>query len=194
MADYTTVSAMKTYLHITGSAHDSLLADLVTRASRLIDDHCGRWFVPRAETRSFDAVGPHISGRLLLLDADLLSVTSVVNGDGTTISASDYLLRPLNWPPYFGIALKQSSGVRWTYTGDPEGAIHITGSWGYSETVPEVITQATMRLAAWLYRQRDTGGEGTQVEVTDRGVAIAPPRLPLDVTQMLAPYIRLRIR
>lgn len=194
MDDYTTVSALKNYLHISGSADDALLGDLVTRASRLIDDHCGRWFVTRDETRLYDAVGGHIAGHLLLLDADLYSVTAITNGDGTSIDPADVLLRPINWPPYFGIALKQSSGIRWGYTGDPEGAISIEGAWGYSATAPEPVVHAALRLAAWLYRQRDTGGEGTQIEVTSQGVAVAPPRLPRDVIDLLGPYVRLRIK
>lgn len=194
MADYTTVSAVKTYLHINGAAHDSLLGDLVTRASRLIDDHCGRWFDARTETRIYDAVGPHFSGKMMLLDADLLSVTTLLNGDGTPIPASEYLLRPLNLPPYFGIALKQGSSHRWCYLATPEGAISVTGVWGFAPTIPEPVVHAAIRLTAWLYRQRDTGGEGAQIEVTERGVAIAPPRLPGDILQMLLPYLKMRIK
>lgn len=193
MADYTTVSAVKTYLRISSSADDAILANFVTRAGALIDDHCGRWFTALSQTRKYDAVGGHITGRLLLLDADLLSVSSVVNGDGATIAAANYILRPVNWPPYFGIALKQSSGLRWNYLTDPEDAISITGTWGYAATTPEPIVQAAIRLAAWLYRQRDTGAETGAIINTDRGAVIAPARLPSDITQMLGPYVRLRI-
>jgi len=194
MVDYTTVSAVKSYLHINTGADDTLLGELVTRASRLIDDHCGRWFITRTETRTFDAVGPHISGRLLLVDADLYSVTSITNGDGTSVSLSNIILRPLNWPPYFGIALKQGSNLRWTYLSDPEAAISVAGQWGYAPSAPEPVVQSAIRLTAWLYRQRDTGGESSQIEMTERGVAVAPARLPRDVLDMLGPYTRLRIR
>src|SRR5687767_13205541 len=120
MADYTTLSAVKTYLHITGTAHDALLTELISRASRLVDDHCGRWFGTQNQTRYFDAVGSHISGRLLLLDADLYSLTSILNGDGATILPADVILRPINSPPYFGVSLKQGGGLRWGYMSDPE--------------------------------------------------------------------------
>jgi hypothetical protein len=193
MTDYTTVSEVKTYLHISGAGDDALLGDLVTRASRIIDQHCGRWFYADTQTRSYDAVGSHITGRLLLLDADLLALTTLVNGDGTTIDNDDVILRPINWPPYFGIALRTSSNLRWAYTDDPEGAISVTGSWGYSQTPPEPVAHAAVRLAAWLYRQRDTGVDSAQVEVTERGVSIAPARLPRDVLELIAPYVRVRI-
>ncbi len=194
MADYTTVASVKTYLHISGAAHDALLAELVTRASRLIDDHCGRWFDARAETRQFDAIGGHISGQLLLFDADLLALTTLTNGDGAVIPASDYILRPVNFAPYFGVSLKQGTSHRWRYLDSPEAAISVAGTWGYSLSVPEPVVHAAVRLAAWLYRQRDTGGEGAQIEVTERGVAVAPPRLPGDVLQMLGSYQRVRIK
>ncbi|HEC23056.1 MAG TPA: hypothetical protein ENI95_09075 [Chloroflexi bacterium] len=193
MTDYTTVSALKGYLRISGTGDDALLGDLVTRASRMIDDHCGRWFSAETQTRYYDAVGAHITGQLLFLDADLLSVTTLVNGDGTEVSSDDYILRPVNWPPYFGIALKTSSGLGWTYTDSPEKAIRVTGTWGYSATPPEPIVHATIRLAAWLYRQRDTGAEPSQVEVSERGVSIAPARLPRDVLDLIGPYVRLRL-
>lgn len=194
MADYTTVTDLKTYLHISGSADDALLADLITRASRIVDRHCHRHFAAVQETRCYDAVGSHITGKLLLLDADLLSLTTLTNGDGAVIDADDTILRPVNWPPYFGISLKASSGLGWTYTDDPEGAISVEGVWGYSAEPPPEIVQAVTRLAAWLYRQRDTGVDTTEVEVTERGTAAAPSRLPRDVRQMIDPFIRVLIK
>lgn len=183
MADYATVADVKAYLRIGSAADDELLAGLVTRASRLIDDRCERWFVAREETRTYDATGPHITGRLLLLDADLLEVSELINGDGTPINLDDVILRPVNWPPYFGIALRAAGpagSLHWTDGGDPDGMIQVTGLWGYSVTPPEPIVHATVRLAAWLYRQRDTGADGSA--------------LPPDVREMIAPYMRLRIK
>jgi uncharacterized phiE125 gp8 family phage protein len=184
MSSYATLSAVKAYLRVSGAGDDTLLTDLVTRASRMIDDHCGRWFITRQETRAYDAIGSHITGRLLLLDADLLSLTSLTNGDGAAISPQNVILRPVNWPPYFGISLRQESGLAWTYSGDPVGAISVAGTWGYSQSTPEPVVHATVRLAAWLYRQRDNGSapEG------------ASAHLPPDVRDMLMPYIRLQVR
>ena len=198
MTDYTTTGAVKAYLRVSGAGDDALLAELVTRASGLIDTHCGRWFSARTETRRYDASGPHITGRLLLLDADLLSVTAITNGDGTAITPAQIILRPNNWPPYFGVALRATTGLHWVHGGSPEGAISIEGTWGYSPTPPPDIVQASIRLSAWLYRQRDTGTEGLTAEpapvvITPRGAALAPSRLPNDVLNLLNPYRRVRI-
>jgi len=195
MADYTTLNIVKTYLRITASTDDDLLEDLIATASRMIDDYCGRRFVAENETRSYDAVGPHIIGRLLLLDGDLLSLTTLTNGDGSEIDAEDVVLRPMNSTPYFGISLKQGSGLAWTYDDSPEGAISVEGQWGFSASAPEPVAQAAIRLTAWLYRQRDTGAEGSAgVQVGDQGGAVPPARLPRDVRDLLSPYIYLRMR
>jgi hypothetical protein len=194
MADYTTVSTLKTYLRINGAGDDSLLADLVTRGSRLVDDFCGRWFDARSETRLYDAAGPHITGRLLLLDADLLSLTALSNGDGTAISADDVILRPVNWPPYFGIALRQESGLAWAYSTSPEGAISVTGEWGYSETPPEPVVQATIRAAGWLYRLRDVRPADWPLQGRERALNGLFSPLPHDIQSMLIPYVRMRIK
>src|SRR5574341_70806 len=194
MIDYTTLSAVKSYLRITTTADDTLLSAFITRASRMIDDHCGRWFSAETQIRKFDAVGRHISGSLLFVDADLLTITSLINGDGARIPSNAYVLRPSNFPPYFGVSLLASSGLYWNHTGDPENAISISGTWGYSAATPDPVGQAAIRLAAWLYRQRDTGAEPVgEVQVTERGVAVAPARLPRDVADLLMPYIRARM-
>ena len=180
MAIYTTVDAVKTYLRITTTNDDALLAELGGRASALVEDHCGRRFDTWVETRTYDAAGPHITGHTLLLDADLLSLDALTNADGTPIDPAAVLLRPVNWPPYFGISLRETSGLHWAAGDDPAGAIHVSGTWGYSQTVPEGTEHAAVRLAAWLYRQRDTAADTAL--------------LPRDVREMLVPFIRLRIK
>lgn len=180
MADYTTVDAVKAYLRITTDSDDTLLADLIRRACRIIDDHCARRFDSWVETRVYDATNAQITGHTLLLDADLLALTALTNGDGSAIDLAATILRPVNWPPYFGISLREGSGLNWVTSSAPGCAIRVTGTWGYAETVPEPIEHAAVRLAAWLYRQRD-GSASDEL-------------LPRDVRDLLAPYIRLRLK
>lgn len=56
---------------------------------------------------------------------------------------------------------------------------------------PADIRQVCLRVAAWLYRQKDAGF----VYATGglRGQMVVPPALPDDVQQALAPYARLRV-
>jgi hypothetical protein len=54
---------------------------------------------------------------------------------------------------------------------------------------PEAIRQACLRVAAWLYKQKDAGF--VQAANSLRGQIAVPPALPDDVQQILAPYSRL---
>jgi hypothetical protein len=56
---------------------------------------------------------------------------------------------------------------------------------------PEDVRQACLRVASWLYKQKDAGF--VQAAGNLRGQVLVPPALPEDVQQMLAPYVRLRV-
>ena len=189
MADYCTVADVKALLNANESGDDALLAVLVTRASALVDSYTRRTFAERTETRYYTPF-EDTAGRLLLLDDDLLSVTTLTNGDGTVITADDYVLRPANRVPAWGIKLKASSGISWTYRDDPEGAISIEGTWGYctEATRPSDIVHATARLALWLYRQREAPFSRVGNSLT--GEYEVPVALPEDVIAILNRYRR----
>jgi hypothetical protein len=80
--------------------------------------------------------------------------------------------------------------VSWTYDDAPEDAISIEGRWGYSVTPPADVVQATVRLVAWMYRQRDTGVDADRPAVNEQGVMVFPASMPRDVAEMLRPYRR----
>ncbi|MBN1200613.1 MAG: phage gp6-like head-tail connector protein [Anaerolineae bacterium] len=56
---------------------------------------------------------------------------------------------------------------------------------------PDDIRQACLRVASWLYKQKDAGF----VQVTGglRGQVTVPPALPDDVEQILSPYVRVQV-
>lgn len=124
-------------------------------------------------------------GQTLILDSDLAEITQVVNGDGSVLAASAYIglgRTGANTTPYWGIQLKSTSAVYWTYSNSPENAIAVTGYWAYSKTPPAVIVQATLELAAYLYRRRDSSwdvlGAGTMSATLARS-------MPWSIRQML---------
>lgn len=190
---YTTLTALKTYLGITAATDDALLTDLIGRAGAIIDAYCGRTFEAAADTtRTLDALRDVSEDRrTLYINADLAQVTSVSNA-GVSVAPTAYVLEP-HTPPYYGLRLKATSGQTWTYKDDPEDAISITGRWAYSISAPGDIQQACIRLAAYLYRQRDTAGEIDRPLVTPDGQTLLPGRMPEDVVLMLDPYRR-RVR
>ena len=131
--DYTTLDAVRTsYLGSAATGQDTMLADLIHSTSREMEDIAGRKFYPRIETRYFDT--PSFYGvEQLWLDDDLLSLTTLMNGDGIEIPAAAYVLRPRNESPKHSIELLMSSAYRWQITaaGDPQDAISVAGVWGY---------------------------------------------------------------
>jgi hypothetical protein len=187
---YCTVETLKTYLGVEADADDALLGDLIGRASAAVDALCNRTFAADADsTRAYDAL-LDVDGRTLLLDRDLCAVTSVVNGDDATIGAGEWVLWPRTGPPWSEVRLRRGSNVTWTYEDGPEGAIRVTGRWAYSSEPPADVVQATVRLAAWFYRQKDIGYEPARP--TFAGVRYSSD-LPADVVTLLAPYRRLAL-
>jgi hypothetical protein len=64
------------------------------------------------------------------------------------------------------------------------------GRWAYSVTAPADIVQATLRLAAWMYKQRDTMNDGSATTI-ENGITVVPTAIPSDVKTMLSPYKRI---
>lgn len=56
---------------------------------------------------------------------------------------------------------------------------------------PPDVAQVCLRVAAWLYRQKDAGW--VQAAGGLRGQVVVPPALPDDVALVLGPYVRLRV-
>ncbi len=185
---YATLASLKAALNIATTADDALLTDLIVRASRIIDRLTGTTFQATTATRKIwspiiarDDIRQYV---LLLPPGWLLAAapTAVSDGAGNVIPPADVIPQPAQ-APHHSLAL--AGGARWR---EREGAITITGAWGYSLTPPDDIVHATIRLAAWLYRQRDTHQEVMYVQTLEGGVVVPPARLPLDVTALTNHY------
>lgn len=186
---YTSRTKVKSYLNITSSGDDTLIDDVVTAAMAAVNAYCRRQFEPATQTRYFGAFYPRLHGSALYLDDDLLTVTTLTNGETTVIPSGGYWLEPRNdQGPYSLIRLK--TNYYWTFNTD--GEISVAGTWGYSSTCPEDIARATLRWAVYLYRQKDT----PDFEVTatpDGGQQVIPHGVPADIKPMLNPYRRVQI-
>jgi Phage gp6-like head-tail connector protein len=196
---YIDLASVKQELNITVTTEDALLTGYITTAQRIIESQAplgtGRVFEAAADTTRYadapqtqniyDYDGPNYN--LLLHDiGDICSITSVVNGDGTTVSASSYTTDPRYKTPFWAIKLKRYSGVVWTYSSTAEASIAITGRWAYSTTAPADISRAALRIVVWMYRGKDNAGADQAVQ-TDQGI-ILPTNLPADVAAILAGY------
>jgi len=193
MADYCTLAQVRSYLDFQSASNtgdDSLINLLITRASQRIDTYCGRTFVERTETRTFDAV-QDVEGQRLWMDDDLLAVDSITNGDSESITAAQYVLEPANETPKYAIKLLASSSKSWTYNTDPEQAISVTGDWGYmtGTVAPADIQHAAIRLTAWYYQQREAPFE--TVALPELGAVTIPQAIPSDIVAVLNNYVRI---
>ncbi len=199
---YTTTAALKAYLGITSSSDDSLLSDAINRAQAMIDRHCHRHFEPEADhgpaashVHYFTPLLERFGGDLLddytlNLSHDLAELTSITNGDGTAIPTNQVVLLPLNVVPTNAIRIKSSSGYFWTYSNSPEASVQVAGKWSYSLDVPDDIVAATLRLAGYLYRQREGTPDSDRAIMSADGVMLAAQRIPADVREILRPFIR----
>lgn len=176
---------------IASSKNDVFLEDLIYKCSREIDDYCGgRHFYGVVQTREFDALD-NVDGQNLLLDEDLAAVGTVTLGTGDTLVAADYVLLPLNTLPKHKIRIKSSSTKAWSnYFVDPEAAITVSGTWGYTAGTmpPQPVQQACVDLVRWRYRRRHAPFE--QAGLGEIGQYTVPSGMPTDIQRALGPYRR----
>lgn len=183
---YTTAALVKSYLGISTATDDTLIGNLITRAQEIIEAYTGRVFEAETATKYFTI--DNVEGRWLYLwGYDLLTVTTLTNGDGTEIAAANYRLEPRNETPKWAIRLDED--YTWEFD-DSDDEISIAGTWGYTATPPNDIAHAAIRLTAFLYRQKDTSADIDRPFVTGDGVTIMPSALPQDVKSILDKYKR----
>lgn len=185
---YATLAEIKAYLNITSTnaTDDGAIEDMVEMASRLIDAETHRTFYARTETHYFD----YTSSRSLYMDDDLLTVTTLTNGNGTEIPDTEYNTFPLNKSPKNEIRIKQSSTYYWdtdSYS-NTEGVISVAGTWGYSATVPDNIKHACISIVISAYHRRYGEGIEGVATITAAGVVITPRDIPADAWAIIRSY------
>jgi len=172
----------------TDAKRDSVIERIIEGASRDFDTETGRTFYARTETRYYSIP----DGRELSVDDDLLTITTLTNGDANTIASTEYNLLPRNISPKFSVKLKGSSSYYWDYdsSGNSEYVISILGTWGYSATTPSDVRQAVLMIAEMEYDSR-FGTSGGAVTVTGAGVVITPQSWPAKAKMTARKYKRM---
>lgn len=192
MADYTTLANIKTRLTIgsTNAADDTFIGTLITRASAIVDSYTDNVFVKVTGTRKFDV--PVRNPRRLLLDEWLLACTSVTNGNGVVIPATEYTLEDYNNPPYYAIVINRVSSYFFQPTNgfNEARAITVSGDWGFFSTCPYDVAEACEKLVVQLYRGRDGVNTGGNTVITPSAVVQTGQSLTKDITDLLDPYKR----
>jgi hypothetical protein len=158
MVALATLAECKLFLGIptAETVDDALITWMLTGIIAVVNARFPSKWEAETLTRYYDPTNPrHVQGRELLLGKPLLAVTTLTNGDSAVITPSYYTKWPVNGPPYTRIILKASSAYSWTYTTDPEAAISVVGTWGYSTSCPADINQAVVEWVAYEYRKKD---------------------------------------
>lgn len=183
---YTTLADVKAYAGISVTTDDTLITALIPRAQAIIEAYTGRKFEAETLTRYFHI--EDIDGQFLWLSGyDLLTVTTLTNGNAVAIDAANYRLEPRNETPKW--AIKLDTDYTWEFT-DADSEISVAGTWGWSTTAPADIVHACVRLVAFIYRQKDNNADVDRPILTGDGATIMPTALPQDVTRLLDPYRR----
>lgn len=199
---YATVAQFQRFKGITNAdaLDDAEIEAMIEEASRMIDAVCSRWFYAYSQTRYYDVP----EGRELFLEGDdLLTVTTLTNGDTTVLTTADYYLLPRNDSPKYAVVLKESSTYLWEEdsSGNAEGAITIAGTWGFvsraaadpqSARVIDNTRRACLMICKQWMEERFGVNVGGNVYITAGGVVQSPAgAIPKAAYDMIKPYIRI---
>jgi len=188
---YIDIEDLRLYLDITATTDNGLLESAMEDAQSYIESQTNRRFRAVTDTRYYgnDALDPHDS-TILHLDTDLISITTLTNGDAssTVIAAASYVLLPRNGaPPYHQIQLLTNVSDYWQF--DTDYWVSVLGVWGYSTVPPPDIVRACTALAAYFYRQKDAQMFDTTA-VLESGALVVPQGIPATVDRILERYKR----
>ena len=187
MTDYCAIAdvQMPGRLDIVGTNYDLTLSELVTACSRWVDRYCK---VPEnGFAQATAAIRYYGNGAVyandLRLDAPLLSVTTLTNGNAAVLTSAQYRLLPRNADYFSRIGLLSGSGWQWAV----DGEIAVTGLWGMATTPPAPVKEATIMLAAWLFKRYLAGLQDATANL-DLGQLLYAKGMPEQVKTLLAGY------
>src|SRR3990167_8765955 len=168
---YASREAIKRAGNIWGASQHPQIDRIAEAVARQIDRATRRRFIPITQTRYYRWSQPNGRSSVLLLDADLLAVTTLQtkaqNTAPTTIAATDYFLEPANFqPPYDRIEIDLSSSAAFEAGDTSQRSISVAGRWGYSEDTATAGTVAS-GLASSATATSMVGSNGSLVDVGD---------------------------
>ena len=185
---YCTLLEYKLFANVdsTEADDDTAIESIIEGVSRYIDLKTQRTFYARTATRYYDLP----SGRELVLDDDLLTITELLNGDGVEISSDDYNLIPKNDPPYRAIRLTETSTITWDLDddGNSEYVIDVAGTWGYMATHTDDIREACLMITQGFVKRRFGKNVSGIARVTGAGVVISPQDVPSAAADIINHY------
>lgn len=184
---YCTADEVKT-LNQDPDMDDAVLDLLIAPVCEGIDTYCRQSFEAVEASRLYD----YAKARELRLREPLLELDEVTTNAGQTFDANDFILEPYSGPPFYKLKLKANQLFNWS--GSAEQAITVTGTWGWSATVPAGVKTAAILWVSDLYATADTRG---LTSIGGGGIKAALKQLKDgpsdDVKPFLAGHISIRI-
>lgn len=125
-----------------------------------------------------------------MVDEDLLTITTLTNGDDNTIASTEYHLVPKNDPPYNEIRLTKTTTERWELDsgGDDEFVIDVAGTWGYMTAHTDDIREACLMITQSFVKRRFGENVSGIAKVTAAGVVITPQDVPSAAADIINIY------
>lgn len=189
--DYVTSAELKSYLRITDTNDDTLVALWVTTVSRNVDDFCGRQFgkVASAENRYYPTFYDRPEGAWFAELDDLQDTTGLTfadeNGTAVTVAtttADGYTLLPRN------AATKGRPYERVKLTGWAGGELTAHGLWGWT-AVPSAVKTGMFLQGGRLAARRDSPF-GISGSPQQQGEIRLLAQLDPDFRTSLKPFVR----
>lgn len=170
-----------------GTSDYAQIRDRLLEASQLLQALCRRRFDEYVETRYYTPFSTSGTGGGLLtpheleLDADLKTLSSIINANSQSIDITTVKLTPLNSLYKKTIRLNPMGTLFWVWAGinDFVGSVQITGTWGYGGSW--IATGTTLGADATLNATTITVVSGASLEV---GMVVQ-----IDAEQMLVTAI-----
>jgi len=172
------------------NADTTVLQDAIDAAQAYIDGQTNRTFEAVTATRYYTAEAiDRFNSRLLIVNTDLLTVTTLTNGDSasTAILPASFWTWPRNYTTKYGIMLKTDVTDYWEF--DTDYFVTVVGTWGYSATAPADIKEAALHLAGFFYHRKDAQVYDVTA-VPEAGVITIPKGIPAGVDRIIARYKR----
>ena len=169
---YATLNELKTYLNISVYDDDMLLLRLLEAATQTIDSLTQRRFTAFEETRIVTSVHQ----QYVFLNDDIVQLLEVTDRNNNVIDVNT-----IDIPVYPTRYLKRLNATF------PRDGVKVKAQWGFSFAPPHDIKQVCIRLAAYLYRQKDAQVFDVLGQAAT-GTLTLPAGIPSDVRQMLDNY------
>lgn len=176
MADLTTLTNLKTWLNLSATGDDVLLARLVTAASAFVENWLGRTVGLTAYVEARDGTGGSTLG---------FTVTPVVTMTSLAIDGNPVLPSPDSIAPGYVFSPSRLALIGGCFRRG-FGNVLVGYQAGYAD-VPAEVEQAVIELAALRYRERERIGlvsKGLAGETT----SFAQKDMPADVATALQRY------